>query len=187
VVGQDLDRDGHRRVDAAPHGAVPVRLLVAVDRAADADRSIQNRTTIKEIASRIPVGFLAAEVPVELTVAAMDEAGVDRALICAWYGPDGPLISNDEVATTVAGSPGPVGGVASVDLRGPVPAVRELRRAVQELGLRALRIVPGCGGAPNHRLYDPLLAERVHLGVPFPTQVGHTGPLRTSETGRPIP
>jgi predicted TIM-barrel fold metal-dependent hydrolase len=27
----------------------------------------------------------------------------------------------------------------------------------------------------------------VDLGVPFCTQVGHTGPLRPSETGRPIP
>jgi predicted TIM-barrel fold metal-dependent hydrolase len=27
----------------------------------------------------------------------------------------------------------------------------------------------------------------VELGVPFFTQVGHTGPLRSSETGRPIP
>jgi predicted TIM-barrel fold metal-dependent hydrolase len=27
----------------------------------------------------------------------------------------------------------------------------------------------------------------VELGVPFFTQVGHTGPLRPSETGRPIP
>jgi predicted TIM-barrel fold metal-dependent hydrolase len=27
----------------------------------------------------------------------------------------------------------------------------------------------------------------VELGVPFCTQVGHTGPLRSSETGRPIP
>jgi hypothetical protein len=32
-----------------------------------------------------------------------------------------------------------------------------------------------------------LYAECVELGVPFCTQVGHTGPLRTSDTGRPIP
>ncbi len=30
-------------------------------------------------------------------------------------------------------------------------------------------------------------AECVELGVPFCTQVGHTGPLMPSETGRPIP
>jgi predicted TIM-barrel fold metal-dependent hydrolase len=32
-----------------------------------------------------------------------------------------------------------------------------------------------------------LYAACVELGVPFCTQVGHTGPLRPSETGRPIP
>ena len=133
---------------------------------------------------RMPTGA----VPVEVTLAAMDEAGVDRGLVCAWYGPDGPLISNEEVAATVARHPDRFTGVASVDLRQPVAAVAELRRAVHDLGLRALRIVPWLWGLPpNHRLYYPLLAECVHLGIPFLTQVGHTGPLRTSETGRPIP
>ena len=129
-----------------------------------------------------------AEVPLEATVAAMDEGGVDRGLICAWYGPAGPLISNDEVASFVGRYPGGLTGVASVDLREPVKAIAELRRAVHDLGFRALRIVPWLWGLPpNHRLYYPLLAECVQLGIPFLTQVGHTGPLRVSEVGRPIP
>jgi predicted TIM-barrel fold metal-dependent hydrolase len=133
-------------------------------------------------------GMPTGAVPVQATVAAMDQAGVDWGLICAWYGPDGPLISNDEVAATVARHPDRFTGVASVDLRQPVPAVAELRRAVHDLGFRGLRMVPWLWGLPpNHRLYYPLLTECVHLGIPFLTQVGHTGPLRTSETGRPIP
>ena len=40
---------------------------------------------------------------------------------------------------------------------------------------------------PTDRRYYPLFAACVELGVPFCTQVGHTGPLRPSETGRPIP
>jgi uncharacterized protein len=128
------------------------------------------------------------DIPIEATIVAMDEAGVDRGLICAWYDPTGPLISNDEVASFVRRYPERLVGVASVDLRQPVQAIRELRRAVRDLGFRALRIVPWLWGLPpNHRLYYPLLAECVELGVPFLTQVGHTGPLRTSETGRPIP
>jgi predicted TIM-barrel fold metal-dependent hydrolase len=126
--------------------------------------------------------------PLELTIAAMDAAGVEHGLICAWYGPEGALASNDEVAGFVAQHPGRLVGVASVDLRRPVAAVRELRRAVRELGFRALRIVPWLWGLPpNDRRYYPLYAECVELGIPFYTQVGHTGPLRTSETGRPIP
>src|SRR5687768_6437774 len=35
--------------------------------------------------------------------------------------------------------------------------------------------------------FAALFAACVELGVPFFTQVGHTGPLRPSETGRPIP
>jgi uncharacterized protein len=133
-------------------------------------------------------GLAGDEVPLEATVAAMDEAGVARALICAWYGPEGELIGNDEVAGFVARYPDRFVGVASVDLRRPVAAVAQLRHAVRDLGFRALRVVPWLWGLPpNHRLYYPLLAECVELGVPFLTQVGHTGPLRTSETGRPIP
>ena len=126
--------------------------------------------------------------PLEATIEAMDRAGVAHGLTCAWYGPIGPLISNDEVAAFVAAHPDRLSGIASVDLRDPVAAVRELRRAVRDLGFRGLRVVPWLWGLPpNHRLYYPLYAECVELGVPFLTQVGHTGPLRTSETGRPIP
>ena len=37
----------------------------------------------------------------------------------------------------------------------------------------------------THALYYPLLTECVELGVPVCLQVGHTGPLRSSESGRP--
>ena len=128
------------------------------------------------------------EIPVSATVELMDEAGVERGLICAWYDATGPLISNDEVAGFVKEAPDRFIGVASVDLRDPIAAIRELRRAVNDLGFKALRIVPWLWGLPpHHRLYYPLYAECVELGVPFLTQVGHTGPLRSSETGRPIP
>jgi uncharacterized protein len=66
--------------------------------------------------------------------------------------------------------------------------VRELRRAVGGLGFKALRVIPWLWEAPpTDRRYYPLYAACVDLGVPFCTQVGHTGPLRPSETGRPIP
>jgi predicted TIM-barrel fold metal-dependent hydrolase len=78
--------------------------------------------------------------------------------------------------------------MASVDLRKPMEAVRELRRCVRESGFKALRVVPWLWGwPPDDRRYYPLYAECVELGIPFCTQVGHTGPLRTSQTGRPIP
>src|SRR5258708_9877344 len=102
----------------------------------------------------------------------MDEAGVERGLIRGWYGPDGPLISNDEVAGWVRAHPDRLVGVASADIRHPRPAVLELRPAINELGLRALRVLPWLWGfPPNHRLYYPRLAECVELGIPFITPV----------------
>jgi hypothetical protein len=126
---------------------------------------------------------------IDLTLASMDSAGVAFGLLSAWSAPrQQPLISNDEVAEWVAAHPGRFAGVAAVDLDRPMAAVRELRRAVKELGFKGLRVLPWLWEAPpTDRRYYPLFAECVELGVPFFTQVGHTGPLRPSETGRPIP
>src|SRR5436190_3163775 len=133
-------------------------------------------------------GLAEADVPLEATIGAMDDAGVRVGLLCAWWGPQGPLIGNDEVAACVRRYPGRLVGVASVDLHRPMAAVRELRRCVRELGFRALRILPWLWELPpDDRRYYPLYAECVELGVPFCLQVGHTGPLHSSEPGRPIP
>lgn len=124
----------------------------------------------------------------EMTIGAMDEAGVDIGLAAAWYGPQGDLISNDEVAAMARAWPGRIVGIAGADIYKPMEAVRELRRAVKVLGFKGLRLVPWLWTlAPTDRRYYPLYAECCELGIPFCTQVGHTGPLRPSETGRPIP
>jgi predicted TIM-barrel fold metal-dependent hydrolase len=132
--------------------------------------------------------FAPAEIPLSVSLAAMDEGGVDLGLLSAWHGPMGALMSNDEVAAWVAEAPERLRGIASVDLRRPMEAVRELRRCVGELGFVGLRVIPWLWEAPpTDRRYYPLFAACVELGVPFCTQVGHTGPQRPSETGRPIP
>jgi predicted TIM-barrel fold metal-dependent hydrolase len=131
----------------------------------------------------------AEEIPVGDTLRAMDDAGVTFGLLSAWHAPhEGALISNDEVAGWVRANPDRFGGLAAVDLDKPMDAVRELRRCVTELGFKGLRVVPWLWNSPpTDRRYYPLYAACVELGVPFCTQVGHTGPLRPSETGRPIP
>lgn len=127
-------------------------------------------------------------IPIDFTLGALDAAKVDRALVCAWWGPGGPLLANDDVAAIVRAHPDRFVGAASVDLLRPMDAVRELRRCVRELGLRALRVLPWLWNLPpNDRRYYPLYAECVELGIPFCLQVGHTGPLCPSEPGRPIP
>ncbi len=126
--------------------------------------------------------------PGEFTIGALDLAQVDRALVCAWWGPQGPLLGNDDVAALVAEYPDRLVGVASVDLLRPMEAVRELRRCVRELDMRGLRILPWLWNLPpNDRRYYPLYAECIELDIPFCLQVGHTGPLCPSDPGRPIP
>src|SRR5436190_7150138 len=131
----------------------------------------------------------ADEVPIAATLGAMDHAGVSFGLLSAWFAPrQPPLISNDEVAGWVQEHPERFAGLAAVDLDKPMQGVRELRRCVTELGFKGLRVVPWTWEAPpTDRGYYPLYTACVELGVPFCTQVGHTGPLRPSETGRPIP
>lgn len=128
------------------------------------------------------------EVPIELTAQLLGAAGVDRALICAWEGPQGTLISNDQVAAWVQAHPELLVGIAAVDIRRPMQAVRELRRAVTELGMKGLRMLPWLWNLPpdDRRMY-PLYVACIELGVPFCLQVGHAGPLCPSEPGRPIP
>lgn len=133
------------------------------------------------------VDTISSEFPVELTIAAMDAGGVETGLLSAWYGPQGALISNDEVAQCVSAAPDRFRPVAGADLRKPMEAVRELRDR-RDQGFVAFRSLPWLWEVPpTDRRYYPLYAACVDLGLPFCTQVGHTGPLRPSETGRPIP
>lgn len=127
------------------------------------------------------------ELPVATTVGLMDRAGVDRMLISAWEAPRNTMISNDEVAGFVAQAPDRLVGVGSVNIARPMDAVREIRRCVNELGFKAIRVLPWLWELPpTDRRFYPVYAACVDLGVPFCTQIGHTGPLMPSEVGRPI-
>ena len=124
----------------------------------------------------------------ETTLAAMDAAGVDITLLSAWHGPQGSLISNEEVDAQISAAPDRFRGLATVDLTDPMQAVREIRRWVDGERFVGVRIVPWLWDLPpNDRRYYPVYAACIDAGVPFCTQIGHTGPLKRSETGRLIP
>jgi len=76
-----------------------------------------------------------------------------------------------------------------VDLR-DVGATLNVNSATEEELRRlfvALRIEPFMWRKPpTDRAYYPLYAKAAELGVALQTQVGHTGPLYPSETGRPL-
>jgi hypothetical protein len=124
----------------------------------------------------------------EQIIERMDNAGIDKLMVSAWRRPGHWIHHNDDVAEMVRKYPARFAGVAAVDLERPVEAVRELERAVKELGFKALRVIPWLWNRPpNDKLYYPLYVKCIELDIPFCTQVGHTGPLMPSETGRPIP
>src|SRR5215471_14928455 len=124
----------------------------------------------------------------EQIVEAMDRAGIRTLMLSAWHRPGQWVFHNDQVAEMTRQFPDRFVGVAAVNLEKPVEAVRELQRAVRDLGFKALRVVPWLWNRPpNDKLYFPLYVTCIELDIPFCTQVGHTGPLMPSEPGRPVP
>ncbi len=126
-------------------------------------------------------------VSVEAVIQLLDEANVQSALLSAWYGPQGPLISNEEVHAWTRQHPNRFFGIAGVDLRHPMQAIETLRKCVHDRGFKGLRVIQWLWEKPcTDPLYYPLFAECVQLNIPVCLSVGLTGPLQTSETGRPL-
>jgi hypothetical protein len=77
------------------------------------------------------------------------------------------------------------GGVAAVDITQPVAVVRELRRAVQELGFVAVGVVPWLWDLPpNDRRYYP---SRIACNSPSSHGRRHTLPSVPAATVRRSP
>ena len=129
----------------------------------------------------------AQELPLEVTIETMNQAGVSRSLISAWEAPGKSMISNDEVAQYCRSYPDRLIGVGSVDISKPMKAMTEIKRCKEELGFKAIRVLPWLWGVPpTDRLFYPIYTACCELELPFCTQIGHTGPLMPSEVGRPI-
>lgn len=130
---------------------------------------------------------------VDQVLGEMDAADVDIAVISSFKFLDTWVVDNDENAQYMAEAPDRFVGCCTVDIRDPMPAMRELRRCVEELGYRAFRVEPyqyGDGRTtappPTHRMYWPFYVACCEYDIPIAIQVGHTGPLLPSECGRPI-
>lgn len=131
--------------------------------------------------------------PLSAMIDDMDAAGVDRCILSAFYHQDTPVVSNEEVAKAVAEHPDRFIGSGTVNVRRKATDLaREVERLITELGMRTIRLEPYMYGdgmtglAPNDKHYWPVYLKCAELGVPVAIQVGHTGPLLPSESGRPI-
>lgn len=113
-------------------------------------------------------------------------AGLSRVVLSATAFPGSP-VDNRAVAAMVAEAPDLFAGCASVDPREGMEAVRELRRAVREDGMRGLKLLPFLYGVPpNHAIYYPLYAACIDLGIPALVLTGHTAVMERNELGRPL-
>jgi predicted TIM-barrel fold metal-dependent hydrolase len=133
----------------------------------------------RRVGSRDPDHFArAGDLPAFL--AEMDEAGIDRAVVCARSVP-GVRVANEDIAALVRAAPGRLIGVASVDPveLGPAGALEAARHAVATLGLSAVNLDCGFWAEPmradDERLM-PLYALCQQLGVPAFVMSGPTTP-----------
>jgi hypothetical protein len=131
---------------------------------------------------------LETDMPPAALISAMDAAGVALSLISGWSSPNGDLISNDEVEAQIDFAPGRLKGLIGADLADPMASVRDIRRRAKSGKFVGVRVIPWLWDLPpNDRRYYPIYAACVDAGLPFCTQIGHTGPLKRSDTGRLIP
>jgi len=112
-------------------------------------------------------------------VAEVRESGIHRAVVVGRDTP-GLRISNDRIHALTSPHPELI-GLASVDPQttGVEAAIREVERAVNVLGQKAVNIEPGFGAPallPDDRLYFPLYEACQSLGVPVCLMSGPTTP-----------
>ena len=126
----------------------------------------------------------------------MDQAGIERAFLIATKTgrlglPGSWHLPYEIVAAAVKRHPDRFSGLAGIDPTEGMRGVRELERAVRELGFVGAHMYPHWFElAPDHARWYPFYAKCVELDVPVQMQVGQSliytpeQPLRS--VGRPI-
>ena len=126
-------------------------------------------------------------------IAMMDEAGLEKALIPAirmmshkkktmvWD------IQEEEVFEVVKNYSDRLVGLCGFNPLERMDGVRKVEHAVREFGFKGVYIhTYGFGIALDDRLYYPLYAKCVELGIAVSMQVGHSAEHMPNELGRPI-
>lgn len=135
-------------------------------------------------------------VTIEDYLGRMDRAGIERSLLIAVRAGDinvkgGFEIPYERVAEVCRQHPDRFSGLAGIDPFRGMQGVRDLERAVKELGFVGAHLYPHwCGLPPDHAKYYPFYTKCAELGVPIMMQVGHnlvySRERRLPSVGRPI-
>lgn len=111
-------------------------------------------------------------------------AGVEKVIISATAVADAPS-GNEETARAIAPYTDVLVGCASVDPRGNA-SVDELKRSANDLGFRALKVLPFLHELPpGDERYFPIYETCVDLDLPVIFLTGHQATKVSSEIGRP--
>jgi predicted TIM-barrel fold metal-dependent hydrolase len=126
----------------------------------------------------------------------MDQAGIERAFLLATKTgrlglPGSWHLPYETVAAAVKRYPERFSGLAGLDPTEGMHGVRELERAVRELGFIGAHMYPHWFElAPDHARWYPFYAKCVELDIPVQMQVGqsliYTPEQRLRSVGRPI-
>jgi predicted TIM-barrel fold metal-dependent hydrolase len=114
----------------------------------------------------------------------MDEAGVERAVLCAGYGGYDNLPWMEEA---IAAHPDRFAGSLYVDPRTGMQAVRLLESTVRNSGVTMARVLALETQLPyDHAAYYPVYAKCVELGIPISVNVGIPGPRVPGKHQHPL-
>ena len=139
---------------------------------------------------------IAEGLPHESMLAMMDDAGIERALLIATKTgrlglPGSWHLPYEIVAAAIRAYPARFSGLAGIDPTEGMHGVRELERAVRDLGFIGAHMYPHWFDLPpDHARWYPFYAKCVELDVPVQMQVGQSliytpeQPMRS--VGRPI-
>jgi predicted TIM-barrel fold metal-dependent hydrolase len=127
--------------------------------------------------------------PLETFLLELDVSGLDRAVLLpidCTSTRGAPIWSNEQIAELCRMNERFI-GFASVDPHQP-DALAKLKRAIEDLGLRGLKLAPGIQEFyPNDPALYPLYEKAQELGIPILFHAGMTWePRAKAEYGRPI-
>lgn len=126
----------------------------------------------------------------------MDEYGIDRSVLIVHAWSNTSLESlrreHDDIAADIAAYPDRFVGVCTADARHGSDGVKEVRRAVEELGYRALKLLPSFHHyIVDSKIVDPFVevAQEYDLPVLYCSQTHHYGaePFRWVRLARRYP